>query len=257
MTRAAVSAKSAIATQLRLTTEFQLLVGDRAIGVPHGVQRLLAFLAIGRQPTDRSRVAGQLWPDVAEWRALGNLRSALWRLRRIPRRVVRAAGDRLMLNPDVSVDTRELTELCVEILDGVDRMPLRRLSDLIQASEILPGWEEEWLLIERERYRELRLRALERACEAMILDGNAGGAVQTCLAAVQAEPFRESAQRLLVQMHLSEGNRAAALRSYLAYRELVEKELGIEPSELMADLIGGLGVAGHTYVETSRSGRRW
>jgi DNA-binding SARP family transcriptional activator len=98
---------------------------------------------------------------------------------------------------------------------------------------------------------------LERACEAMILDGNAGGAVQTCLAAVQAEPFRESAQRLLVQMHLSEGNRAAALRSYLAYRELVEKELGIEPSELMADLIGGLGVAGHTYVETSRSGRRW
>jgi DNA-binding SARP family transcriptional activator len=239
MAQLASRAETEPGVRLRLATEFQLQIGDRHIGVPHGVQRLLAFLAIARQPVHRSRVAGQLWPDVAEWRALGNLRSVLWRLRQVRSRAVRSVGDRLSLDPAVRVDIRELTELSTHLLDEVDGPSLRRLPELVEASDILPGWEEEWLVIERERFRELRLRALERACEAMIVRGDTRHGVQACLAAVEAEPFRESAQRLLVRMHLSEGNRAAALRSYLAFRDLVEHELGIEPSDLMDDLVAG------------------
>src|SRR5688572_22393282 len=48
---------------LGITTDFALLIGERNVGVPRGVQRLLAFLAIARTPVHRSRVAGQLWPD--------------------------------------------------------------------------------------------------------------------------------------------------------------------------------------------------
>lgn len=243
MTRIAL-AEPEIGTRLRLTTDFQLLIGERSIGLPHGVQRLLAFLAIARQPVHRSRVAGQLWPDVAEWRALANLRSVLWRLGRVRAPAVRAVGDRLALDAGIGVDLRELTEFANHLLDAADPPSPRRLAELIDASEILPGWEEEWLVIERERFRELRLRALERACEAMISHGDTGHGIQACLAAVEAEPFRESAQRLLVRMHLAEGNRAAALRSYLAFRNLVEDELGIEPSNLMDDLVAGLARPG-------------
>ena len=239
MTSTASPAESELGMRLRLTTDFQLLIAERHIGMPHGVQRLLAFLAIARQPVHRSRVAGQLWPDVAEWRALGNLRSALWRLRRVRSRVVRSVGGRLVLDSAVRVDLRELTDLSTRLLDD-DPDAMHAVPDLVDASEILPGWEDEWLVIERERYRELRLRALEHACEAMIMRGDTGHGAGACLAAVEAEPFRESAQRLLVRMHLVEGNRAAALRSYLAFRELVEHELGIEPSDLMDDLVAGL-----------------
>lgn len=226
--------------RLRLTSEFQLLLGGRQVGVSHGVERLLAFLAIARQPMHRSRIAGQLWPDVAEWRALGNLRSVLWRLRRVLAQTIRSLDDRLTLDPAVHVDLLELSELSTHLLDEVDGVAVRRLPELVQATDILPGWEEEWLVIERERFHELRLRALERVCEAMIMRGDTRHGVQACLAAVEAEPFRESAQRLLVRMHLVEGNRAAALRSYLAFRDLVESELGIEPSDLMDDLVAGL-----------------
>ena len=227
--------------RLRLTSEFQLLISDGHVEVPPGVQRLLAFLAVARQPVRRSRVAGELWPDVAEWRALGNLRSVLWRLRRIRSGTVRVLGDRLTLDPSVEIDLRVLTDLATRLLDDVDGPTLQRVAELVQATDILPGWDDEWLVVERERFRELRLRALERACEATIMRGDTDHGVQACLAAVEAEPFRESAQRLLVRMHLSEGNRAAALRSYLAFRDLVETELGIEPSDLMADLVAGLG----------------
>lgn len=226
--------------RLKLTTEFQLLISSRHVAVPPGVQRLLAFLAIARQPIRRSRVAGELWPDVAEWRALGNLRSVLWRLSRIRDGAVRVLGDRLTLDASIEIDLQALTELATRILDQLDGSTLLGVPELVQAADILPGWEDEWLVIERQRFRELRLRALERACETMIMRGDAHHGVQACLAAVEAEPFRESAQRLLVRMHLSEGNRAAALRSYLAFRDLVETELGIEPSNLMDDLVAGL-----------------
>ena len=239
MVYVASPAESELGIRVTLTADFQLLVDGRNIGVPHGVQRLLAFLAMARLPVHRSRVAGQLWPDVAEWRALGNLRSALWRLRRIRSVVVRSIGERLVLDAAIAVDLAELTELSNRLLDG-DPEAMRRASDLVEASDILPGWEEEWLISERERFRELRLRALERACEAMIVRGDTGHGIRACVAAVEAEPFRESAQRLLVRLHLREGNRAAALRAYLAYRELVEHELGIEPSAQMVDLVAGL-----------------
>lgn len=241
MTRVVDRAELAHGARLSLTGEFQLLIEDHSIAVPHGVQRLLAFLAVADRPIPRSRVAGQLWFDVPEWRALGNLRTALWRLRQIPRRVVRAIDERLTLDPDLEVDIAKLSELSTRVLEDPDRVTLQRLPELVAAGDILPGWEDEWLVVERERFRELRLHALERACEVLMNRGKQASAVQACLAAVVAEPFRESAQRLLVRVHLTEGNRAAALRSYLAYRDLIETELGIEPSDLMQDLVAGLG----------------
>jgi DNA-binding SARP family transcriptional activator len=223
--------------RLTLTSEFQLLVNSRSIAVPRGVQRLLAFLAISGRPIARSRVAGQLWLDVPEWRALGNLRTALWRLRRVPCRVVRAMDERLSLDPKVQVDVVELTELSSQMLTGPDGAALARLPQLVAAGEILPGWEDEWLVVERERFRERRIQALERACEILMERGDPAGAAQAGLAAIEAEPFRETARRLLIRVHLREGNHAAALRTYLAYRSLVENELGIEPSDLMEELV--------------------
>lgn len=224
-----------------LTGEFQLVIDDRSIAVPRSVQRLLAFLAIGRRPVSRSKAAGQLWLDVPEWRALGNLRTALWRLGRIPRRVVQTIDERIALDPTLTVDITEIAELSTRILAEPDAITADQLPRLLEATEILPGWEEEWLIVERERFRELRLHALERMCDVLTERGKTGSAVMACLAAIESEPFRESAQRLLVRLHLADGNRAAALRSYIAYRDLIETELGIEPSDLMQDLVAGLG----------------
>lgn len=228
------------APRLNLLSEFQLLIEDRHVAVPHGVQRLLAFLAIAARPVARSRVAGQLWLDVPEWRALGNLRSALWRLRRISQPIVRSIDDRLVLDSEVAVDLVELTQLTSTLAADPDPNSLARLPQVVAATDVLPGWEDEWIIVERERFRELRLHALERASEALLAGGNHSAAVQAALAAITAEPFRDSAQRLLMQAYLNEGNAAAALRTYHAFRELMQVELGLEPSDAMAQLVAGL-----------------
>jgi DNA-binding SARP family transcriptional activator len=226
---------------LCLAGEFQLIVGGQSVAVPTGLQQLLALLAVTGHPVRRSRVAAQLWPDTAEGRGLGNLRSVLWRLRRVPWPIIRTVDDRIALGSDVRVDIIDLGDLAARLLSDDARVTPDGISRLIEAWEILPDWDNEWLEVERERYRQLRLRALERVCELMIERGDARYAVEACLAAVQAEPYRESAQRALVQMHLSEGNNAAALRTYIGFRDLVIRELGIEPSPLMADLVAGIG----------------
>ena len=223
--------------RLRLTNEFQLEVDRATLAVPHGVQRLLALLALSRHPVSRSRAAGQLWLDVPEKRALGNLRTVLWRLRRLPVPTVRSLDDRIALDPAVEVDVSTLRGLTSQMLGTPSRETLSQLPQLLSAGEILPGWEDEWLIVERERFRELRLHALERAAEMLMELGDFGGAVQAALSAVEGEPLRESAQRLLVRVHLSEGNVATGLRAYRAYRNLVRAELGIEPSEAMDRLV--------------------
>lgn len=229
---------------LRLTSEFQLQVGSEEVSLPHGVQRVLAFLAIAGGPVARSRIAGQLWLDVPEWRALGNLRSALWRLRRVQRPIVHSLDDRIALDGDVEVDLEGLTSLTGRLSTRPDPEALSQVPQLVAARDLLPGWEDEWIIIERERFRELRIHALERASGSLLEAGYHAAAMDAALAAVEAEPFRDSAQRLVVQAYLSEGNAASALRTYQAFRDLMETELGIEPSDAMRQLVADLQPAG-------------
>ena len=57
------------------------------------------------------------------------------------------------------------------------------------------------------------------------------------MAVIAVDPLRESAQRLLVQAHLAEGNVGEALRCYQRYRALAEYELQVEPSAELTALL--------------------
>ena len=228
-------------TRLRLLSEFQLLIDGDQIMVPRGVQRILAYLGIAARPVSRSRVAGQLWLDVPEWRALGNLRSALWRLRRIGNRMIRSMDDRIALAQEVDVDIVTINDLIGSLARSPCAADLERVPELVAAAELLPGWEDDWIIVERERYRELRVAALEQACQALVSGNDFSGAVQAALAAIESEPFRESPRRLLVRAYLADGNVAEAIRAFEMYRELIQTELGIQPSESMHMLVAGIG----------------
>ena len=106
--------------------------------------------------------------------------------------------------------------------------------------ELLPGWYDDWVLLERERIRQLRMHALEHVATRLTAAGRYGDALQVAYAAVGAEPLRESAHRTVVRVHLAEGNLVEALRAYEQFRILLRDDLGIQPSELMVRLVRGL-----------------
>jgi DNA-binding SARP family transcriptional activator len=224
---------------LHLLAEFQLFVDGKAVTLPHSVERILAYLGMSQAPVTRARLASNLWPDVADDRANHDLRSALWRLRRITG-VIREEDRRLALTPDVAVDFMEIADLTQSLMVEPGPPALDRVPDLVRADEILPGWEEEWLVVERERFRMSRVRALERSADALLTARDYAGALEAALASVATEPFRETAHRLVIQIHIAEGNNAEAIRAFQAYRSLVTDELGIAPSSMMADLVAPL-----------------
>ena len=223
---------------------FSLRRDGEAVHLPISAQRLVAFLALSDGPSQRSHVAGTFWPDVSEDRAMANLRSVIWRLRRPSHEVLVCDGSQLSLRPDVIVDARDLGHMALAILGARDIGDPTEFEPLFHADEILPDWSDEWVLVDRERYRQLRLHALERLCGQLAASGRFGLAVEACLAALAAEPLRESAQRQLIEVYLSEGNRAEALRQYASYQRVIREEVGVEPSREITDLVRQLTVAG-------------
>lgn len=214
------------APKLELMGGFQLQIDGKTLNVPHGGQRLLALLAV-RGPTQRAVIAGTLWPDASEARASGNLRSVRWRLP-WPEAVISRGRD-LALNPTLTVDVAS------RLGAGRQAVPDRPPSDFV--TELLPGWDETWLDLPREQLRESGLQALERRGVAMLADGHLFDALACATCAISVDPLREPAYRLLVEVHLAEGNPAAAMRVVRDYADLLERELGLAPSSQMHALL--------------------
>jgi DNA-binding SARP family transcriptional activator len=211
-------------------------VGARRQEVPEGSKQLLAFVALRRRRVDRRHAAGTLWPLGNEERAAGNLRSALWRLRRAGINVLLADKRSLAVHTHVIVDLHVMDQWATRVIQGTAlEHELVIPPSVFEALDLLPGWYDDWALMERERIRQHLLHALEALSVRLVRLGRYGEAVDAALLAASADPLRESAQRALIEAHVAERNLVEARRSYLAYRDLARRELGIEPSsELLA-----------------------
>lgn len=208
--------------------------------IPMAGQKLLALLAFHGTPIHRTYAASTLWLDSSDAHASGSLRSTLWRLGRLGARFVESSDSQLRLAPAVTVDLCDAEAQAHRILSQDSSI---RMSDLQYATlthDLLTGWYDDWVLIERERFRQLRLHALEGICERLLQFGRFGEAVEAGLTAVAGEPLRESAHRALIRAYLAEGNPFEAVRQFRSYAELLNDELGAEPSPMIRDLVQGL-----------------
>ena len=215
--------------RLCLLDGFDLRVNDESVDVHPTGQRLFVYLAVRGRPVGRVLVASHLWPDRSEKRSLANLRTTLFRLPPIGHLAVIARGAQLALAPDLRCDVHAASDAAHRIIDGQEPDPAAWHPGPFLL-DLLPGWFDEWLIPEQERYRQVRLHALEALCDRLTVAGRVREAVSVGLAAVSADPLRESATRLLIQAHLAEDNVGEARRQYERFRERLEKELGRCPS---------------------------
>lgn len=227
------------AARVALLGGFRLDLSETVQDLPRGVQRLVAYLGLAHYPA-RAVVAGQLWPDVPERQAHGSLRSALWRLHRAAPDLVDVSGGGLSLSRGVQVDVREMARWAHRALDPCGDVLEPWPGDAEVRGELLPGWYDDWVLMERERLRQLRMYALETLADKLARNGRYGEAVRAAHTAVQIEPLRETAHRTLVRIHQTEGNLAEAIRTYESFRELLADEMGTLPSDRMEALLAGL-----------------
>lgn len=228
-------------SRLSLLAGFALECDGRQVRLPHSAQRVLAFLALHDRPLHRLFVGGSLWLDANEERANASLRTALWRLRQPGYALVEASSTHLAVAGAVEIDVRATAECARRVL-RVEEPGRDDLATLSAAGDLLPDWYEDWVLLERDRLRQERLHALEALCLQLTTRGRFAEATEAGIAAVVAEPLRESAHRALVRAYLAEGNPGEAIQQYRLLRRLLAEQLGLEPSRQMQDLVAALPV---------------
>jgi DNA-binding SARP family transcriptional activator len=234
-----IAVEHAIATvRLDLLRGFELRSGTDVVTLTPCSQRLVAYVALRDRAVRRTQVSGGLWLDASETRANASLRSALWRLPDVDGKpIVSASTTHLWLRPDVEVDIRHAMARAAGDVAAEDVA-----GDLARfATDLLPDWYDDWVIVERERYRQVRIHALERLCAQLTTEGRFAEAIAAGTAAVAAEPLRENGHRHLMAVHVSAGNVGEAVRQRDTYARLLADELGVSPSPAMEAMLEAAG----------------
>ena len=220
---------------MQLTGGFRLRRGSRRIDLPRSLHRVLSLLALYEQPLQRCHAACTLWPDSDDEKAQANLRTAIWRLRRITGDVLAATAVEIGLNPTVRVDVRTLHDAAREYRrTGALPDPLMLLEI---RGDLLPGWSEDWLQFERERVRQEAVQLLESSARQHLSGGEAHLAMMLSLAAVECDPLRESGNLLVVEAYFAVGDPVGATRHSRRYTQLLADDLGVPQPQALTELL--------------------
>ncbi|UCC82668.1 MAG: hypothetical protein JSW46_17090 [Gemmatimonadota bacterium] len=197
---------------------------------------LLVYMAREPGPDRRDEILGVLWPDRDEKRARRALNQLLYTLRKTsPQLTLESVEDAVDFGREVWLDVEEF-ERRLEADDPEGAVALYEgpfLADLAVNEPDFDHW------ADRQRadlQRKFRKAALELAGQARE-SGDLDGAVTHCRRLVDSDTLDDEAQHLLIESLYLRGDRVAALRQYDVYRDLLARELEVEPLEHTRQLV--------------------
>jgi DNA-binding SARP family transcriptional activator len=214
------------AVDLRMLGGFELCADGVPIDLSAASQRLLALIALHGKPLRRTLVAGVLWPEKPQERANANLRSCLWRLEQPAHTpIVVCHGLTLALDRDVSVDVWRLERVGWAILEVPTTADPNEDPDLF-VQPLLPGWYDDWVVMERERLAQLQARFLEGLVTALVAARQFARALDYAIRLVRADPLREQSQLCLLRVYAAEGCWGQISRQVAEYDNLMRDTFG-------------------------------
>ncbi|GAC1388574.1 MAG: AAA family ATPase [Vulcanimicrobiaceae bacterium] len=217
---------------LRLFGTFAAHVDGRPLNIarPHAGAMIVAYVLLkGGGPVDRLHIVRALWPDDDESEARARLRRRLHALSAEFERVeasrawLQVTASQVAFSPD-ACRTCDVVAFEQLIDNGEIDAGLR-----LYAGDLLPDWDEEWVIVQRERLRSRALEALERACDEKQGAGLYDAAIAYAKRLQQIDPWREQTVRTLMGLYYITGDRTAALYTYDQFARALRDELGVAP----------------------------
>ncbi|NPA93598.1 MAG: tetratricopeptide repeat protein, partial [Chloroflexi bacterium] len=210
---------------------------------------LLVYLAVTRRPHTRLHLADLLWDDLPSRRALGNLSVLLSSLRKHLPGFVQANRQYVALHPAPEsalwVDAAALDARLPEkgyrgpnaALPGRDEATRLEEALRLYRGDFLADFAirkgrgfEEWAALERERLRRKVFEALAALVQFYTQAGEYAAGLQHARRLLALDPFREETYRQMMLLLARSGQRQQALRQFLACRDMLQREMGLEPS---------------------------
>jgi DNA-binding SARP family transcriptional activator len=217
--------------EVHLLGQFSVLKDEEAVEIPsRPAQSLFAYLAMTAGTNHRrEKLAGLLWPEASETNARSNLRHALWRLRK-------AIGDEYFLADKISITFNAETDhwMDTSLLEGEDSRAgsTRDLLEGVSAygGELLPGFYDDWVILERERYRALFEKKLQSLLDRLIEESHWAEVLEWGERWIALGHAPEPAYRALMFAHCGLGDTAGMASTYQRCIKALREELGVEPS---------------------------
>jgi len=197
---------------------------------------LLVYMAREPGPDRRDEILGVLWPERDEKRARRALNQLLYTLRKTsPQLTLESVEDAVDFGREVWLDVEEF-ERRLEANDPEGAVGLYEgpfLADLAVNEPDFDHWADRQRADLQRKFRKAALELASQAREAGDLDG----AVAHCRRLVDSDTLDDEAQHLLIESLYLRGDRVSALRQYDVYRDLLARELEVEPLEHTRQLV--------------------
>lgn len=192
------------------------------------LQRFLALLVLRPDLEHRSRLAFELWPDSDESQARTNLRKLIHDFRHaLPESedFVEIHSEAVRWIPD-GPSTVDVGGFRAAVAAGNLELAAARYQ-----GDLLPACYDDWVLDERAKLRAEAHSTFTRLAQQASTAVDHDATIDHCQRAIDLEPTDETAVRMQMEANLALGHRAAALRCYHRYAEVLERDLGLKPSE--------------------------
>ncbi len=214
---------------VKLLGQFDIRLDAKPVEISHKPARLLlAYLLLNPgKIQQRDKLAGLLWPDSLETTARKNLRNAVWLLRQ-------AIGEGYIQadRSTVSFDPVAPYELDVHLLESEAASDTGKLLQAVSAyaGELMPGYYEDWLQLERERLRAVFENRMQQLLEHLSAEARWPEAVTWAEHWIAQGDVPEPAYRALMVAHAALGDLAGVSTAYRRCQNALIEELGVQPS---------------------------
>ncbi len=222
--------------KIYLLGQFKLQSGDIPLELPsRPAQAALAYLALNPGVSHRRELLSSLlWPDATESNARSYLRQALWRIRKSLESGGINSEDYLEIS-DISVCLDDQSDCWLDanmVLESVRTETVEEIAQVIDLyrGELLPGFYNEWVVLERERLQAAYHQKMNLLLERLVQDGQWDQILSYAEKWIQLGHTPEPAYRALMHAYAGLGDLGMVSATFQRCREALDRELGLEPS---------------------------
>ena len=194
-----------------------------------------AYLLLHRdRDIPRDMFAFALWPDTAEEDARANLRRSLYALQRwLPQ-----TDAQWFFSDRKRVRWNERAPYRLDVEEFEAHASAGRVAQAVDLyrGELLHGYDDEWIVAERERYQGMYLDALRDVSAQLRREGDAASAMAYAAKALQVDPWREDFVRERIELRALSGDRTGALHEYQTFERALKNELDAVPEPATIEL---------------------
>lgn len=218
--------------------------GGAEVKVADRELELLFALARRREAVTRDELAEMLWPDRDEDATRNLLKVHLHRLRQHlgDESAIVRTRDGLRLCDYADVDVWEIHRAIAarhsrEISSNADRDAVQAIYERLcdELPSRVRSWE--WFEPTGRALRETRCELARQLARYALAQGLNDEAQRLADEMIEHDPCDETAREIAIATHVARGDRAAALRTYRQYRDVLFEELQCEPSRSLTALL--------------------